>query len=478
MTYGEKLIETPGVVLDNGTIIDEVFTGGVPAFIVWTDPKDIPEGISNWDILESYNDLVPVTDDLLTKQKILLPSGICEYGKEEKLFAELVEYVDKWAELDSDLAPLLVLSVMSMWLYEKVPVFPIICLRGGSDTGKTRLGNVLWQIAFRGMRADGVLSLSSLFRNTERWHGTLYINEGDIDESGRSEDSESKQKVKFYNARYERGGSVWRVDKNTLKPEVFDSFGPTILTSRKPFADDALESRLLVIPMRGLTRTDIPLNLPQEFYDKGQELRNKLELFRLRNLARFENENNLEFEGVSSRMNQILQPIATLSREHLPGLFLQVESLAMSLSERVVEDRANSLDGMLVRAYFASDPDLKGVTSKQVSEKMKDEFNVDQNPTKVGRRARTLGFTAERSLDKSRSRLLKLEPDYAKRMKSKYLPKDEREETEMGLQEKVSKAMELVDQAHPLEEIRQIVGPVVFRHCQERGIIPKLGGSP
>ena len=482
--------ETPGMVLKDGTIIDEIFLDGSPAFIVWADPAMTPNGMSNYDIVSDYHDgerkLIPVIDDLLTKKKILLPSGICEYGGEEQLFAELVAFVNRWTELDADLAPLVVMSMMSAWLYEKMPVFPIINPRGGSDTGKTRLGNVLWQIAFRGMRADGVLSLSSLFRNCERWHGTLYINEGDIDESSRSEDSESKQKIKFYNARYERGGSVWRTDKNTLKPEVFDSFGPTILTSRRPFADDALESRLLVVPMTGLTRTDIPLNLPDEFYAKGQELRNKLELFRLRNLARFENDNNLVFEDVSSRMNQILQPIASLSKAYLPGLFSEVKNLALRLSERVVEDRANSLDGQVVRAYFAIDPNLKGATSKQVSDQMRQDFNAEYSATKVGKRARALGFVAERSMDSSRTRLLRLEPDFAKRMRSKYLPRDEREDfdafarptTQLEIEqaEKVSKAKEMFDQAIPIDEIKQIVGPEVVEHCIEKGIIPKVGG--
>jgi len=486
----EKIVETPGEVLRDGTIIDEILCEGSPAFIVWKDPSTIAQGIDNYDIVTDWNDgdrkLVPIEDELLTKKKILLASGIQEYGNEEQLFAELVEFVNKWAELDTDFSSLLVLSLMSEWLYEKIPVFPIICLRGGSDTGKTRLGNVLWQISFRGMRADGVLSLSSLFRNAERWHGTLYINEGDIDESGHSEDSESKQKVKFYNARYERGGAVWRTDKNTLKPEVFDSFGPTILTSRKPFADDALESRLFVTLMSGLTRTDIPLNLPDEFYLKGQELRNKLELFRLKNLAQFMNDDKLVFEGVSSRMNQILQPIASLARSSLPKLFEEVQKLAMRLSERVVEDRANSFDGQLIRSYFAIDPELNGATSQKISERMKADFGVDCTPSKIGKRVGTLGFIRFKSNDSSRTRLLKLESDYAVRLRSKYVPKDEREDLdalskpttqiEIDQAEKVSKAKEMFDQAYPLEEIKQIVGPETVEHCIEKGIIPKVGG--
>ncbi|MGQ9588543.1 MAG: hypothetical protein ACUVT7_09225 [Thermoplasmata archaeon] len=488
---GNRPVETPGAMLKDGTIIDEIFRDESPAFIVWSDPARTPPGMSNYDIVDEWRDgerrLFPVKDDLLTKAKILLPSGICEYGSEEQLYAELLDYIIKYAEIDADLAPLLVLSIISTWLYEKIPVFPIICLRGASDTGKTRLGNVLWQIAFRGMRADGVLSLSSLFRNAERWHGTLYVNEGDIDESGRSEDSESRQKIKFYNARYERGGAVWRTEKNSLKSQVFDSFGPTIITTRKPFVDDALESRLFVFPMRGLTRTDIPFNLPDEFYAKGQELRNKLELFRLRNLARFKNDNSLKFEEISSRMNQILQPIASLSRAHLPKLYAEVQNLALKLSERVVEDRANSFDGQLVRAYVTVDPQLKGATPKQIADEMVNQFGIkDCDPRKVGKKARALGFSPFKSNDSKRSRLLKLERDFAKRLIRKYLPKDERDEYEeisrpstqvkIDQTEKISKAVELFSRAVPIEEIKQIVGPEIVDHCLSKGILPMVGG--
>ncbi len=428
-------IEIPGMILPDGTIIDEIYVDGRPAFIVCDNSaENLPDAIDNCDIVEDYyvgdTKHIPINDDLVQKKKILLPSGILEYGSEAKLFAEIVEYVNRWAELDSDMASLISLASMSWWLPEKVPVFPIVSPRGASDTGKTRLGDVLWQIAFRGMRADGVLSLSSLFRNCDRWKGTLYINEGDMDESKWSEDSEGNQKIKFYNARIERNASVWRTNPNTFKAEVFDSFGATILTTRKAFRDDALESRLLVVPMMGLTRTDIPCNLPEEFYQKGQELRNKLELFRLNNLARFENDNYMVFGDLSSRMNQILQPVGSLAKNHIPELFEMVQGLAVSLSERVVEDRANSFDGQIVRAYFAIDWELKGVTAQTICNAMIDLFKPKDEPRheSVGRRAKALGFERFKSVDENRTRLLKLERTFAKRMVKKYLPKEERDE--------------------------------------------------
>jgi hypothetical protein len=340
-----------------------------------------------------------------------------------------MDFATRWVEVDSKLLELVMLAKMTEWLHGQVPVFPIVSPQGAVDTGKTRLGDVLWVLSFRGMRVDGVLSLSSLFRNAEKWKGTLYINEGDIDEGRRSEDSEANQLLKYLRSRYEKCAAVWRTNKQTLEPEVFDSFGPTILVARKSFQDEALESRCLVVPMSGRTRTEIPLNLPPEFYSEAECLRNKLELFRLRNLLRFENDYKLEFPGISTRMNQILQPMASLAKVYLPQLYELIASLAGELAERVVEVQANSDEGLIVRAYLAADPTLEGISAGEISQSLKDLHKVEMAPQQIGRRARSLGFVASQiGRGAEKRRLLKLEPAQAIRMLDKYVPADEREE--------------------------------------------------
>lgn len=428
--YGseDKTIEVPGLLLSDGTIIDEIYEDGKPRFLVWKD--------GNCEMKNSFqNDgitYLPIEDELLAKGKVLLPSGVEEYGSAEQLLEDMVAFIERYVEADQTHIRLAAVQKLTEWLYEKLPVLPILNPRGGSDTGKTRIGTVLWHLSFRGMRADGVLSLSSLFRNAEKWRGTLYVNEADIQEGGYSEDSEATQLIKFYNSRYERDAAVWRTDKETLKPEVFSSFGPTILVTRKAFRDDALESRCLPIPMLGRTRKDIPLNLPGEFAEEGQHLRNRLELFRLHNLLRFSNDNTLEFEGVSTRMNQILQPMASLAKTHLPSFYPKIAALAKDLCEKVVEQRANSDDGLIVRGYFAADPKLEGKSAGEIREMIKIEFGEAEanrlSNERIGRRARSLGFEAVRtSGGKGRLRLLRLTAEHAERLLMKYVPEDERD---------------------------------------------------
>jgi hypothetical protein len=127
-------------------------------------------------------------------------------------------------------------------------------------------------------------------------------------------------------------------------------------------------------------------------------------------------------------MNQILQPMASLAKVHLPSLYPQIESLARQLSEKVVEQRALSDDGMIVRAYLALDPQLNGISASSIAEYIRNEFGPELKAERIGRRARSLGFVSFRALGAMRYRLLKLESDHAIRMLNKYVSAEERDE--------------------------------------------------
>ena len=151
-----KAFETAGMILDDATIVDEVYREGRAQLLMWKDGKH--RFVNKFE--RNGVTFVPIDDALLQKNKILLPSGIEDYGNASKLLEDIVAFITKWVETDPALVRLCALQKMTEWLYEKVPVLPIINPRGGADCGKTRMGNALWQVSFRGIRADGVLSLS------------------------------------------------------------------------------------------------------------------------------------------------------------------------------------------------------------------------------------------------------------------------------------------------------------------------------
>ncbi|MEE9196724.1 MAG: hypothetical protein V3U45_01155 [bacterium] len=495
-----KPLALPGYVFekDPALILEEVLTPEGPAFCrYWV-------GDDKWDIHQGVFDLgvdppiVPLEDDLLAKGAVLLPGEPLEYGTEGELLAGLVAWAGRWVDVDPALLKLALAVTLTGWLWELCPVLPIINPRGPSETGKTRLGTTLWQLSYRGMKGDGALTLASLFRAADRWRGTLYVNEADLPRYRRAEDSETSALIKFYNARYEKKGFIWRVNKRTMELEAFPVFGPTILVTRRGFSDDALESRCLVILMQTTAREDIPLNLPPAFYEEAAVWRRKLLLFRLRHRLSFENDYEARIPGLQPRMQQILQPVVSLAKMISPSLVREIEGLAVDLNERVVEDRATSYEGQLVRAFARLKAARPGNVWRLPPEEVEagqcrrcgkvrdlpwrdlnavlfcdncradleegelvtatiiaDVLNVGRKenrqvtPQAVGVRAKGLGLESRMKPDRSQ-RYLDAEPELLRHLLQKYAPREERED--------LLAALGLADRSGQ-QSISQVVGP-------------------
>lgn len=416
---GKAKRRVPGAVTPEGIMIDEVLTEGKPQLLASHHEGFVKraDGFVRDGVV-----FTPLDDQLLQKGAVSLPSKVERYESEIELCNDLDTFISIYVDVNPTFRKLCVLYVLTSWLYDKCPALPILNLRGPSETGKSRLGEVMRHLCYRGMRASGVMSLSSLFRNAERWQGTLYVNEADMKAS-----TEEAQIVKLLNERYERGGIVWRMDSETLKPEVFRVFGPTILVTRKGFFDDALESRCIVVPMIQTERTDIPLNLPPEFYDQAQHLRNRLLWFRFRNYPRFEVDYGLRFEEIGPRMNQVLQPVASLAKLVNPDLFKFIDGIAKELYERVIEERAHSPDGFIIRSYVGLEAEGKeAITPSDLSDRIQESFGFDLNPPRVGRRLASLGYKTIK-VDR-KHRIVRIPKEDLVKLVRRYLPRDEREE--------------------------------------------------
>lgn len=445
-------VKKPGMAPPDGTIVEECWDGVSAYFYV-------KPGIKNLDVerCEQANDyyanrtLVPLVDDFLRKGFVKLPMEPFDYGTEITLFEDIRRFITKYVDLDSAILKVICVFVLLTWVYDKAPALPLISVRGGSETGKSRLGETLIQVCYRGLRSSGCLSFSSLFRTRENWGGTIYINEAEFNNS-----NEESLITKYLNESYEPGGGVWRTNTVTFDQEVFKSFGPVILVSRKGFMDDALESRCFVVVMTETNRKDIPLNLPPEFYEEGQILRNKLLAFRFKNYHSFENEYALRFEGVGPRLNQILQPIASLARIVSNELFEEIKSLAGQLQERLVSDRADSEDGLITRAYFRLDGLVENITASDIANEIRN-LGADLTEQKIGRRLKTLPFKKYSTKDGKKKPYRVVEAQRNTLM-NKYVMKQEREEC-LGTDgfDELDRTMERVSVLETVKHIKELV---------------------
>ena len=306
------------------------------------------------------------------------------------------------------------------WICDKCPAMPIMNFRGMPGSGKTRAGDILRRICYRGMRASGSLSFSALFRNADAWKGTIFINEGDLKDS-----SDTAYIIKFLNERYDKEGNVWRTNPETMGNDCFDAYGPTILTSRREFMDNALESRCITIMMAEKSRKDIYLNLPAEYYSEAQELRNKCLMFRFRNLQRFENDYKLEFDNVGARTNQILQPLASLARGISQELSDLIRGFATELQDRIAEESSQSGEGIIIRAFLQMQQVSGEISSTEVS-KLVWELGGESGPIVVGRTLKHLGLEQKKSSD-GKTRFWVISPSLREVLIRKYVPREERD---------------------------------------------------
>jgi hypothetical protein len=143
-------------------------------------------------------------------------------------------------------------------------------------------------------------------------------------------------------------------------------FWPKLIATRRPFYDDALESRCLThIMSPGVRREDIPINLPQRFYTEAQSLRNRLLYFRLKNYSQTELNETAYIQNLEDRLNQIFIPLLSMAK----GKFQeQLIEYSQNIQEKILEAEVKAW-----KVKYKSFTDLAGneeVTVKQVSEKL------------------------------------------------------------------------------------------------------------
>ncbi len=116
--------------------------------------------------------------------------------------------------------------------------------------------------------------------------------------------------------------------------------------------------------------------------------------------------------------------MASLAKTRIPSFYLEIGRIASELAEAIVEERAKSLDGLIIRAYFLVKPEAGGTTAREIASTISSNFEVDTKPERVGKRIGPFGFQRSRG----KARLFQLPREMWVDMARKYLPKDEREE--------------------------------------------------
>jgi hypothetical protein len=231
----------------------------------------------------------PVFNDSLKKGLLIVPTAYTEAS-----FREIFKEIDEFALSSYDpcgqdaLVKLLTRIAVGSWFLDRFvadPVYdiagsgkfaPIIPIRGPSQSGKNRLAFVLRLLSYRPYFEMSTYRIPSLYRPMDLWQGTLVLDEADF-----ANTNEKSELVHFLNCRATGTPLSRQNPKNPRFTDTFSNFGLTILTQRRPFDDNATESRALPFYSESSDKR-LPVIETDEMLKRGLELQNKLLYLRMK----------------------------------------------------------------------------------------------------------------------------------------------------------------------------------------------------
>lgn len=340
-------LPTASTVLSNETLVEMVYEPEVrrSAFVCYYD------GV--WRIEESLNIgnsqvLVPYSpeNNLIKHEVVLFPSEVQEYDSEEQLVSEIESFICRYVDVSPLFQKIASYYVLFTWIYDSFNELPYLRVRADFGSGKTRFLLIVGSLCYKPIFASGASTVSPLFRIIDSFRGTLILDECDFRLS-----DERAEIVKILNNGNARGFPVLRSEVTTtheFNPTAYSVFGPKIVATRGFFEDRALESRCLTEEMgQGRLRDDIPINLPFSYKQEALLLRNKLLLFRFRNLHKKKATSVLVDRTIEPRLNQILVPLLSIIEDTVARQNLQVLARTINrehLSDRGLETEAQVLE--------------------------------------------------------------------------------------------------------------------------------------
>ena len=305
----------------------------------------------------------------------------------KKLLKEIISFIKSYLELSENKGYLiLALWVFHTYLIEKFEVTPIIYFYGLKETGKTRAGEVLEQLAFRCERLTSPTE-ATLFRSAEYFKTALIIDE--IKLWGKNGNEEVERLIK---SRYKRGLKVNRCNLNKTgeeQIEYFDVFAPLVLATTYDIPL-IIQDRSIRFLMQKNANPKVERDIDKELAHK---LRNQLTIFRANLLER----ELKEVKPISRRrLNEIMRPLYQILKEVDPDREKEFKLIVKNLEEnRKSEERFTSIALVveeIVKFYNKTGQDF--ISTKELTARLNEDRsdNEKTNTTRVGRLVKPLGF--------------------------------------------------------------------------------------
>lgn len=329
---------------------------------------------------------------------------IAETVSAENLCELIRVHINKYVEAPKLDVEMFAYFAIFTWLYKKCNTTPYLRIIGDTGIGKSRIIIVISDLCFYPITAEGASTTSGIMRFNESWHGTLKIDEADL--NGGTEN----EVIKYLNLGFEDEHYFIKTNKNNLQEQqFFDPFCPKVIAMRKPFMDNATEARVLSFTPRQLTRTDIPVNLPAEYKEEVKKIRALMARFVLSNWANIDGSKLIDCKHLSiePRLRQLSLPLSIIF-QCIPSGVGKFEKYMLRRQREVISTRAQSWEGTMFNHVYSL-----AIGEEKLPEEYLQEYCVDgvitaltpsmvakslgATPTSISRSLGSIGFEVESS---------------------------------------------------------------------------------
>ena len=396
-----KPVPTASARLDSGDILEMVYRPEERRTLFVISHQD------GWKELESVDRhpgerLVPYRSEnnLLAHGVVLLPSEPEEYGTEAELLANVKAFIHRYVDLTPTFEEIAAYYVLFTWIHDAFNELPYLRVRGDFGSGKSRFLLTIGSLCYKPLFASGASTVSPIFRIIDAFRGTLVIDEGDFRAS-----DEKAEITKILNNGNARGFPVLRAEqvgnRKEFDPRAYSVFGPKLIATRSFFEDRALESRCITedLGQRSL-REDIPLNLPTRFEEEARTLRNKLLLFRFRNLGKPRDLAAAVDRSIEPRLAQIFAPLMSVVEDE--DARASLANLARRYQRELVADRGMDMEAQVLEVIRGLAQDGSQLSVKEIAAAFAEHYGADYDRPVTPKRLggiirRKLGLLPEKS---------------------------------------------------------------------------------
>ncbi|MBA7526146.1 hypothetical protein ES705_18307 [subsurface metagenome] len=307
------------------------------------------------------------------------------------LLKDIIRFIKKYLELpDENNYLILALWIFHTYMIERFDITPLIYFSGVYETGKTRAGEVLGELAYKCERMTSPTE-ATLFRSADYFKNTLVI-----DEIRLWGPNGNEEVARLIMSRYKRGLKVSRVNLNKKgedQIEYFDVFAPLVISTTETIPP-AIKSRCINFIMQKNRNPDVEGPIDSK---TARDIRNKLTIFRANCLY----QEFKEIDPISRRrLNEILMPLYQVLMEVAPDLEDEFRLTVKGLEQDREIEEEFTIEAEIVEAiaeYYNKARETAFSTAEITNQLNRDRSEKDKFSSRfIGRRLVILGFKQKR----------------------------------------------------------------------------------